>query len=303
MLYRFVRNFLVFAATVITGLHPVKGQSDQLPDYISDLKKEVVIEKLSGSIAFDGIPDDEAWKPLKPIGYVMHSPVFGKDPSEMTDTRIGYNDEYLYFSSRMLYNDPSMAQSASLKRDYMGMGGDWFGVILDTYNDKENGLAFFVSPDGLRWDATILKDAVTSMPDQMPFNISWNTFWDVKTASDNTGWSLEMRIPFSSLRFQEIDGEVRMGLIIQRWIPAKNETDLFPAIPPNWGQMSAMKPSQAKEVVIRGVKPDKPIYIAPYALAGYQSSYALNSRELNISNPESPHLKRGLILNTESRTI
>jgi hypothetical protein len=294
MLYVFARNLLVIALIVITGLKPVNGQSDQLPDHMSDLKKEVVIEKLSGPVNFDGIPDDEAWKPLHPIGYIMHSPVFGKDPSEMTDTRIGYNDDYLYFSSKMLYNDPEMAQSASLKRDYMGMGGDWFGVILDTYNDKENGLAFFVSPDGLRWDATVLKDAVTSNPDQMPFNISWNTFWDVKTTSDNTGWSLEMRIPFSSLRFQELDGEVRMGLIIQRWIPAKNETDLFPAIPPNWGQMSTMKPSQAQEVVIRGVKPDKPIYIAPYALGGFQNSFALNSQGTEYVKSGNPVLEAGL---------
>ena len=94
----------------------------------------------------------------------MHSPVFGKEPSEKTDTRIAFDDKYLYIASRMFYDKPEMIQSVSLKRDYMGMGGDWFGIILDTYNDKENGMAFFTSPDGLRWDAAILKDAVTQLP-------------------------------------------------------------------------------------------------------------------------------------------
>ncbi|MCK7477948.1 MAG: hypothetical protein M0C28_11340 [Candidatus Moduliflexus flocculans] len=152
----------------------------------------------------------------------------------------------------MFYEDPAMVRSASFKRDFMGMGGDWFGIILDTYNDKENGLAFMTSPDALRFDASDQKDAFINFPDQMPLNINWNTFWDVLTRKDSTGWNVEIRIPLSSIRFQERNGEVRMGIIIQRWIPSRNEFDVYPAIPPNWGQVSAMKPSQAREVVFKG---------------------------------------------------
>jgi hypothetical protein len=266
----------------------------QPPRPSSDLKNALVIEKLNHPITFDGIPDEEAWNSINPIQFTMHSPVYGKDPSEKTDTRIAYDDKYLYFSSRLYFENPADIRSASLKRDYMGMGGDWFGIILDSYNDKENGLAFFTSPDGLRWDATILKDAVVGMPDQLPMNISWNTFWDVRTVKDNSGWSLEIRIPFSSLRFQEINGEVRMGLIVQRWIPAKNETDIFPAIPPDWGQTSAMKPSQAQEVVLRGVKPAKPIYIAPYVLTGLQKLNEINIAGTEYLKSTNPALEAGL---------
>jgi len=268
------------------------GQSDSS----STLKNGVVIEKLVLPINFDGVPDEEAWGKIAPLKLIMHSPVFGKDPSETTDTRISYDDKYLYVAAKLFFKDPDMIRSASLKRDYMGMGGDWFGIILDTYNDKENALAFFTSPDALRFDVTIQKDAVVPLPDQIPMNISWNTFWDVLTKVDDSGWSLEMRIPFSSLRFQELDGEVRMGLIIQRWIPAKNETDLFPAIPPNWGQFSSMKPSQAQEVVLRGVKPGKPIYIAPYVLAGFESNYEINNQNTAYSKSDKPVLEAGLDL-------
>lgn len=291
MIYKLhLRYFTLPVVFGLTGLF-LNGQQSGLT---ADLKNAIVIERLSLPVSFDGIPDEAAWNSVVPIQMKMHSPVYGKDPTEKTNTRIGYDDKYLYFSSILYYDDPEMAQSASLKRDYMGMGGDWFGVILDTYNDKENGLAFFTSPDGLRWDATILKDAVTSLPDQLPLNISWNTFWDVKTSHDNKGWSLEMRIPFSSLRFQEINGEVRMGLIVQRWIPAKNETDIFPAIPPNWGQASALKPSQAQEVVLRGVKPGKPVYIAPYILSGYQSTNEINSNNTQYTESSKPAFEAGL---------
>jgi hypothetical protein len=291
MLRTFILNFLVLLFIAKLAESSVNGQATGTS---SDLKNAPVIERLTLPVNFDGIADDETWKIIKPFSLIMHSPVFGKEPTEETDVRFGYDDKYLYCAAKLKCKDPGMIQSASLKRDYLGMGGDWFGVILDSYNDKENGLMFFTSPAGLRLDATILKDAVTMFPDEMPMNISWNTFWDVKTTDDASGWSLEMRIPFSSLRFQEINGEVRMGIIVQRWIPAKNETDIYPAIPPDWGQASAIKPSQAQEIVLHGVKPEKPVYIAPYALAGYQGTNDLNSSGTEYINTSKPKLEAGL---------
>jgi Domain of unknown function (DUF5916)/Carbohydrate family 9 binding domain-like len=263
------------------------------PNELSNLKEGVVIDKLSLPVNFDGIPDEEAWQALTPIVMTMHSPVFGDPPSEASDVRIAYDDKYFYVAAKLFYTDPELVNSASLKRDYNGMSGDWFGVFLDTYNDKENALAFLTSPDALRWDGAIVKDAMVHK-DNLPVNISWNTFWDVRTNVDENGWSVEMRIPFSSLRFQNINGEVRMGMIVKRWIPSKSEIDLYPAIPPTWGPFSSMKPSQAQEIVLHGVKPDKPIYIAPYLLSGYESSYELNSSETAYLKSDNPALELGL---------
>jgi hypothetical protein len=254
----------------------------------------ILISKLNSAINFDGIPDEEAWNTINPLKMIMHSPVFGKEPTENTDVHIAYDDKYLYAGVLLYYKDPAMIRSVTYKRDFMGMGSDWFGLYLDTYNDKENSMMFFTTPDGLRFDAGIQKDAVVYMPDQMPMNLSWNTFWDVLTRKDSNGWSAEIRIPLSSLRFQEINGEVRMGLTIERWIPAKNETDVFPAIPPNWGQTSIMKPSQAQEIIFHGIKPDKPLYIAPYALTGYENNYDLNYDETAFLKSKKPDLEAGL---------
>jgi len=202
-------------------------------DNSSTQNNPVLIEKLKSGINFDGIPDEEAWSSVNRINLIMHSPVFGKEPTEDSDIRIAYDDKYMYAGARLYYKDPSMIRSASLKRDFLGAGTDWFGILFDTYNDKENALAFFTTPDGLRMDAAVQKDAVITFPGQLPLNLNWNTFWDVLTKQDSSGWSLELRIPISSLRFQERNGEVRMGMTIERWIPSKNETDIFPAIPPN----------------------------------------------------------------------
>jgi len=258
------------------------------------LNAPLLIDRLLQPITFDGIPDEEGWHSIPPLKLTMYQPVFGKEPSEETEVRISYDDKYLYVGSRMKYSDTGMIRSSSFRRDYMGMGSDWMGIILDTYDDKENGLAFCTTPDALRWDASILKDAVVSIPDQMPFNISWNTFWDVITKKNEDDWTAEIRIPLSSLRFQLKNGEVNMGLIAWRWMPAKNETNIFPAIPPNWGQASFLKPSQAREIVFKDLKPIKPLYIAPYALAGYQSTFDLNGDGSDYSRTDKPVIEAGV---------
>lgn len=264
-----------------------------LPDSVF-VKKELVISRLTQPVVFDGLADEAAWKDVAPFSLVMHSPVFGKAPSESTEVRLAYDEKYLYIGAALGYNDPGMMRSVSLKRDFMGMGSDWFGIILDTFNDKENGVAFFTTPDGLRFDADIQRDAYVYMPDQQPMNISWNTFWDVRTKKDKGGWSVEMRIPVSSLRFREENGQVKMGLIVQRWIPSANEMDIFPAIPPNWGQSSSLKPSQANSIVFNGIRPGKPIYIAPYILPGFEIKNELNAGETEYLRTDKPKFEAGL---------
>jgi len=152
----------------------LSGQSDSL----SSLKQALVISKLSHPVNFDGIPDEEAWNSVDPVKLIMFTPVFGNEPTEETDFRIAYDDKFLYAGAWVYYKDTSLMRSAGYKRDYTGMGGDWIGLILDSYNDKENGLMFFTNPDGLRFDSHIQRDAVVNQPDQQPMNLSWNTFWD-----------------------------------------------------------------------------------------------------------------------------
>ena len=282
-------RFWFFFAFLIYSINNIYGQNS----LTSDIKQAVIIQRLDQPVNFDGVPDEPAWNSISPFQMIMFSPVFGKEPTETTETRIAYDNDNLYVGVKLLCQDPSMIRSTSFKRDYTGGNCDWFMLILDTYNDKENAFVFATTPDALRWDANILKDANVDQ-DQSPFNRSWNSFWDVKTKVGNDGWTLEMRIPLSSLRFQEVNGEVKMGLINLRWIPAKNETDVYPAIPPNWGRVSFLKPSQAQEVILRDVKAVRPLYVAPYALAGYERRYELKGDNTSYQRIDKPAFEAGL---------
>ncbi|MCJ7680443.1 MAG: carbohydrate binding family 9 domain-containing protein, partial [Candidatus Aminicenantes bacterium] len=245
-------------------------------------------------VTLDGRVEEDAWNGAAPLAMVMQVPEFGGPPSEKTEVLIGFDDEYLYVGARLYDSEPDKIQAPSKKRDYMQGDTEWFGILLDTFNDKENGLAFYTTPTGLRFDGAVFNDGVQTSPESMPINMSWNTFWDVETMVDDRGWFLEMRIPFSSLRFQDSDGKVVMGLIACRFIPRKNEMDIFPAIPPNWGQTSSWKCSRACEVEMEGVRSRKPLYITPYILAGYGQSYDLNDEETVYVHDNQPTLEAGL---------
>ncbi len=245
------------------------------------------------AINFDGKPDEAGWKELEPFPMISHMPVFGKSPSEKSVIRMGYDEQFVYVGGLLYVSDPSFIQAIGKKRDMETMSTDFFLLSFDTYNDKENSLLFATNPLGLRWDAAVSKDGTISM-EQMPVNMDWNTFWEVKTSYDDQGWYLEMRIPISSLRFQDIDGQTVMGMSIFRWIPAKNEGDIFPATSNEWGLTSHLKPSKYEEVVFEDLSPKKPLYITPYLLTGFEQQNELNDAETAYENSQDFKFEPGL---------
>jgi hypothetical protein len=226
----------------------------------------------------------------------MHRPNFGNEPSEKSDVRIGYDDEFLWIGASLFMNDASEIFAATKKRDEMLFGYDAFGIVLDTYNDNENGLAFFTAPTGLRTDFTISNDATGDFGPGGPpgLNTSWNTFWDVKTTRDDNGWYVEMRIPFSSLKFKPENDVATMGLIINRNISANTETDTYPAIDPRYGFMATNKPSLAQTIEIEGARPTKPLYISPYVLGGFSRDWSLNEEQTQYVKEDNPEYNAGI---------
>lgn len=256
-------------------------------------QERLIIPRITEEIRFDGIIDDPCWKNITPLALVMHTPTFGNQPSEKSEVFICYDNAYMYVGARLYDSNPSGMLISSKKRDESTVANEGLILIFDSFNDKENGLGFATTPSGLRYDFTIYRDAMVQTHEG-PFNQSWNTFWDVKTTKNEMGWFVEMRIPFSSMRFKENDGKIVMGLICIRKIAHKNEVDIFPSIPPNWGESSAYRPSKAQEVVFEGLKSKKPFYIAPYAIGGYQLDNVLNEAADGYETDKSPKLNAGL---------
>ncbi len=235
---------------------------------------KLVIQRINGPVTLDGLSDEFAWKGINPLPFVMYMPNYGEESSERTEAFVAYDENYLYIAGRLFDRESSKIQANSKQRDSQDPSSDWFGIVIDSFNDNENALAFFTTPSGLRWDAAVSNDAQVPFP----YNLSWNTFWDVATTQNKEGWFAEIRIPFSSLRFQDKDGRVTMGIIVRRRIARNDEWDVFPDISPNWGEYGFFKPSKAQKIVLEGVYSHNPIYITPYLLGGAALSHDLDEK-------------------------
>ncbi len=252
------------------------------------------IKRLEAAVDFDGNPSENGWNSLDKFNLVMHRPNFGNPPSERSEIMLGFDDTFLWLGARLYMNDPSKIKAVTKKRDEMLFDYDAIGILLDTYKDNENGLAFFTTPTGSRTDYTISNDAAGGGNPFESFNYSWNTFWDVKTFRDGEGWYAEMRIPFSSLKFKPENDMATMGIIIVRNISANNETDTYPVIDPKYGFMATNKPSLAATIRFKGARPENPVYVSPYAITGFSRDWRINETGDEYDKQDKKHLNAGL---------
>ena len=235
-------------------------------------QEPMTVPRLTGQMTFDGAPDEEAWQTIPSLPLVMHTPVFGNEPTEFSVIKIAYDDDYFYVSGIINYKNPDDIRAFSKKRDYNYSKCDWLGVIIDTFNDRQNAVMFWTNPNGLRSEGTLQNDVVDLNTDM---SFSWNTFWDAKSEINGTGWSAEIRIPFSSLRFQAKENKTFMGITAVIYRPVKSEMVSFPAISPDVAN-SMWKPSMTTMIEFTGLQPEKPVYLTPYITGGIGQVNELN---------------------------
>ncbi len=227
-------------------------------------------------IHFDGKVDEPGWDAIDPLPMVQYEPNAGAPPTERTEIRLAYDDKYIYVSIRAYESHENEIRATSLYRDQIA-GSDHLEILLDTYNDNQTGYIFTTTPTGIRNDADVANDAiVSSVLLGSAFNRDFNTYWDAESTITKEGWFAEMRIPFTSLRFQEVGGKVTMGITVQRKIAHKNERLVFPAVPPitNW---AFLRPSLAQKIEFTGISPNKTLYVTPYVLGGQTKINTLNT--------------------------
>jgi len=251
-IHRFSVLLSCFVGFLLTA-HPLLARQSTPPS--------TPLPRLGSEVVLDGSPFEVAWEAIPTLPTVVYEPVFGADPSVRTEIRVAYDDTYIYAAAWLWDDKPDQIRAVSQVRDEWE-SDDAFALVLDTFNDRENAMWFATTPAGIRADIAVSGDGSES-----GLNRSWNTYWDVETTRNEEGWFVEMRIPFSSLRFQIEDGQVRMGLIAYRYIARKNERHIHPAIPPNWS-LGFVKPSQAARVDLTGLEREMPVYITPYVATG-----------------------------------
>lgn len=228
----------------------------------------LALTRQTEAIQIDGRIEENIWKSILPLAVLQKVPNAGAPPSEQTEIRITYDSDNLYLSCKSFDREPALIVANTKKRDDFTENTEWCGFLIDSYNDRENALAFFVTPTGAKLDMALAND----IEGASAFNVSWNTYWDAAAVVNEKGWFAEIKVPFSSLRFESVDGKVIMGITAFRYLARHDETDIFPPRDPALG--STFKPSLTQRFLFEGIKQRNPVHLTTYALSGMERTKA-----------------------------
>lgn len=171
----------------------------------------------------DGIIDDNAWNIVEWSGnFTQRYPTELIAPSYQTMIKIMYDDEFLYVGARMYDDEPDKILSQVTKRD--NTTGDMITILIDSNLDQRTAFRFGVTVSGVKLDETYTGDGNGAS------DTSWDPVWDVKTSIDESGWVAEMKIPFSQLRYSDIEEQV-WGINFWRRFHRNDEYDFWKALP------------------------------------------------------------------------
>lgn len=181
--------------------------------------------RLTAPLKVDGVLDEEVYAREKPFGGLIQvTPRYGEPQSERSDIWITYDDRNIYLSCRCWDSAPPDEWIINeLRRDTNGLRqNDHIGAMFDTFYDRRSGFGFYTNPLGARADYSVV--------DEGGPNTDWNPVWTSRGGRFDGGWTVEMAIPFKSLRYRAGPNQV-WGLQLRRSIRRKNEWAYLTPVP------------------------------------------------------------------------
>ncbi len=188
----------------------------------------------------DGKLDDAVWQQApKVTGFKTFTPDYGIDMPDQTVVYYAYDRENLYFAFRCFDREPEKIKTSVTRRDNI-RPDDWICINLDSFNDQQALYGFYVNPAGIQMDTRFASGAEDDGIDLI---------WYSAGAVDKEGYTIELQIPFKSIRFANKD-TVEMGVIFERKVSRRSEQGTFPALKPERGMffLTQMKPILYHEV-------------------------------------------------------
>jgi hypothetical protein len=212
-------------ALVATLQHQTPSSRDSAPRDRHAAAPEIRAARLQGSIAVDGRLEEGSWATAEPAsGFTQTDPAEGQPATERTEVRVLIGEDALYVGARLHDREPQRIKAALARRDDE-VEADEFDVYLDTFHDHLSGVRFRVTPGGATLDGILGSSAQGSEED-----LSWDPVWESATQVDSLGWTAEIRIPLSQLRYSSTaDGT--WGIQFYRKILRKGEEDWFAFVP------------------------------------------------------------------------
>jgi hypothetical protein len=210
--------------------------------------------RATSAILLDGRLDDEVWlKTPAASTFIQRDPDEGKPVSERTELRVAYDEAALYVGARMHDREPSRIARALARRD-QAAEADSFVLYLDPHHDHLTGASFSVTAAGVQGDSTVYND---SWQDG-----SWDAVWESAVQIDGEGWTAEMRIPYSQLRFPSAPVHT-FGINAMRFIHRRKEQAWLVHVPKTDNGLASRFGHLEG---LTGIVPQRTLELLPYAV-------------------------------------
>ena len=237
----------------------------------------------------DGRLNDAVWSAATVLAdFRQREPQEGAATTERTEVRLLTDGEALYIGAWMYDRDTTGIVTGEKIRDVTLTNSDYFGILLDTYKDRQNGFLFATTPAGVEYDGQIIREGegggVTQTGQSRAqsgsmggFNLNWDGSWTVAVSRDSLGWYAEFRIPFSTLRY---GGGARQdwGLNLVRMIRRKNEESFWAPIP---RQFNLYRMSMGGDLTGLQVPARRVATVTPYVLGAAERNF--------VTGTDTPH--------------
>lgn len=206
-------------------------------------EKTLEVPKLSKSPKIDGVLDNPLWEQeaLKIEDFLQLAPKEKGEPTEKTIAYIGYDQKSIYFAFRCYESDPKKIRATITNRDNI-IDDDWIVVFLDTFNEKRRAFSFIINPVGVQMDLIRMEEGGNDNMDP-----SWDTVFYSDGKIDEKGYTVEIAIPFKSIRFPDKEKKV-WGIVLGRNIARNGEIVIWPPVSREIPGLL----SQGSEIIILG---------------------------------------------------
>ena len=256
--------------------------------------------RLSAPLTLDGRLDEAVYRDVAPVSdFIQQEPNEGQPATEKTEAWVLFDDENLYVCARNWDSHPEREVANELRRDNGNiLGNENFTFVIDTLHDKRNGYLFQTNPLGALRDMTVTDDQQNS---------AWNGIWYVKTGRFEQGWTMEVSIPFKSLRYRGA-GKQSWGINLRRLVKWKNEFSFLSLVPAALGTQGVSRMASAATLIdLEPPAESKNLEFKPYAVSSATTNRAGaapfdNRLDANAGFDFKYGLTRSLILDATYRT-
>src|SRR3954467_1335660 len=253
--------FFLLMFVTLAAVHPSFAQ-----------KKIVKALEVNVSPKLDGILDEPAWADAPMVtNFITNTPVFGEASIVKTEVRVVYDNTSIYIGA-YLYDKPSLIRKQMTLRDgEQRQDADYFAVFFDTYQDNQTGFEFLVTSRNVQSDAR-LSPNVPATGFGAYGDLGWDAVWDSRVGMRPDGWVVEMKIPYSAIRFSKQSIQ-EWGIQFLRFTRRQNETAFWNPVDPN---VNGFVNQFGTLTGLRDIVPPLRLSFSPYLSGGYRNTPELS---------------------------